>query len=126
MSCVASVAAGPARYGSTPFSQRFEPSVRSASRSELRRMPTGSKFAASSSTDVVVSDTSVSAPPMIPASAIPRFESAMSRSLRSSLRTVPSSVLSSSPLRARRTMTRLPVSVSKSNTCSGLPSASIT
>ena len=53
ISCVASVAAGPARCGSTPFSQRFEPSVRSACRSELRRIPTGSKFAASSRTFVV-------------------------------------------------------------------------
>jgi len=58
--------------------------------------------------------------------AIPRFESAMSRSLLSSARSVPSSVRSSSPLRARRTTTRLPVSVSKSNACSGLPSASMT
>ena len=38
-SSVASVAAGPARCGSTPFSQRFEPSVRSRSRSEVRKMP---------------------------------------------------------------------------------------
>ena len=69
---------GPARYGSTPFSQRFEPSVRSASRSDVRSSETGSKFAASSSTDVVCSETSVSSPPMIPASAIARSASAIS------------------------------------------------
>ena len=62
-------AAGPARYGSTPFSQRFEPSVRRRSRSDVRKMPCGSKFAASSSTVVVASPISVSSPPMIPASA---------------------------------------------------------
>ncbi len=36
---VARFAAGSARYGSTPFSQRFEPSVRSRWRSEVRKMP---------------------------------------------------------------------------------------
>ena len=50
------MAACSATYGSTPFSQRFEPSVRSASRSELRMIPTGSKFAASSRMSVVSSD----------------------------------------------------------------------
>ena len=47
-SCVANDAACGARCGSTPFSQRFEPSVRSFSRSELRSSPNGSKLAASS------------------------------------------------------------------------------
>ena len=50
---LASFAACSARYGSTPFSQRFDPAVRSASRSDVRRIPSGSKFAASSSTSVV-------------------------------------------------------------------------
>ena len=36
---LASFAAGSARNGSTPFSQRFEPAVRSACRSELREDP---------------------------------------------------------------------------------------
>ncbi len=73
-------AAGPARCGSTPFSQRFEPSVRRRSRSEVRKMPYGSKFAASSRTRVVPSPISVSSPPMIPASAVARSASAISRS----------------------------------------------
>ncbi len=51
---LARTAAGSARYGSTPFSQRFDPAVRSASRSEVLRIPSGSKFAASSRTSVVV------------------------------------------------------------------------
>ena len=71
-------AAGSARCGSTPFSHRFEPSVRSRSRSELRKMPIGSKFAASSRTSVVSSPISVSSPPMIPASATARSASAIS------------------------------------------------
>ncbi len=82
--------------GSTPFSHRFEASLRSACRSELRRIPTGSKFAASSRTDVVVSATSVSSPPMIPASAIARSPSAITRSSVVSVRSVPSSVRISS------------------------------
>jgi hypothetical protein len=53
------VAAGPARCGSTPFSQRLEPSVRSARRSDVWSSEIGSKFAASSRIDVVVSETSV-------------------------------------------------------------------
>ena len=50
---LASTAAGSAAYGSTPFSHLFDPSVRSASRSDVWRMPIGSKFAASSSSSVV-------------------------------------------------------------------------
>ena len=57
---LASTAAGSARCGSTPFSQRFEPSVRRPSRSDVCRIPIGSKFAASSSTSVVSSATSLS------------------------------------------------------------------
>ena len=44
-----------ARYGSTPFSQRFEPSVRRRRRSEVRKIVYGSKLAASSRTSVVAS-----------------------------------------------------------------------
>ena len=66
-------------------------------RSPLLQIPTGSKFAASSRTLVVESDTSVSSPPMIPASAIPRSASAIRRSDGSSLRRSPSSVRISSP-----------------------------
>jgi hypothetical protein len=88
-------------------------------------MPTGSKLAASSRTLVVSSMTSLSSPPMIPAIATGRSPSVISRSAASSLRTVPSSVLISSPERARRTTMRPPASRSTSKACSGLPSASI-
>ena len=119
-------AAGSARYGSTPFSQRFEPSVRSRRRSEVRKIPVGSKFAASSSTSVVPSEISVSSPPMIPASATERSASAIIRSSGSSFRSTPSSVRIVSPGCARRTTIRPPASFARSNACSGFPSASIT
>ena len=96
-SWVASLAAGSARYGSTPFSQRFEPSVRRRRRSEVRKMVVGSKLAASSSTSVVDSPISVSSPPMIPASATERSASAIIRSVGSSLRSTPSRVRIVSP-----------------------------
>ena len=80
MSCVASFAACSARYGSTPFSQRFEPSVRSRKRSAVRKVVYGSKFAASSRISVVSAPISVSSPPMIPASATERSPSAIIRS----------------------------------------------
>ena len=51
---------GPSPSGSKPRSA-------GAAARTTRMMPTGSKFAASSSTDVVDSETSVSSPPMIPA-----------------------------------------------------------
>ena len=123
---MANDAACGARYGSTPFSQRFEPSVRSFSRSELRSSPNGSKFAASSRISVLDSRTSVSSPPMIPASAIARSASAITRSCSSSSRSTPSSVRSFSPRAARRTTIRSPASEVRSKAWSGLPSASMT
>ena len=60
-------------------------------------MPYGSKFAASRSTVVVPSPISVSSPPMIPASAIDRSASAITRSSVTSSRTTPSRVVSFSP-----------------------------
>ena len=69
-SLLASIAAGSARCGSTPFSQRFEPSVRSA---EPLGGPAGSRSARSSPPRAAPrsssSATSLSAPPMIAASA---------------------------------------------------------
>ncbi len=123
---LARIAAFSARYGSTPFSHRFEPAVRSANRSDERRIPSGSKFAASRSTSVVVSTTSLSSPPMIAASATARSPSVIRRSSVSRLRSVPSSVRISSPARARRTRIRPPASFARSKACSGLPHACIT
>ena len=71
-------------------------------------MPYGSKLAASRSTVVVPSPISVSSPPMIPASAIARSASAITRSSATSSRSTPSSVVSFSPGRARRTTIRPP------------------
>ena len=53
-------------WGSTPRSNRFDPSVRSACRLELRAMAMGSKYADSSNTSVVASLISLAAPPMMP------------------------------------------------------------
>ena len=89
-------------------------------------MPIGSKLAASRRMFVVLSRTSVSSPPMIPAKAIAPSASAMTRSSGSSFRGFPSRVVNSSPLRARRTTIFPPRSVSKSKACSGLPMASMT
>ena len=94
---LARIAAGSAAYGSTPFSHLFDPSVRSARRSEVFSTPIGSKFAASSSTSLVSSATSESRPPMIAASATARSPSVIKRSDGSSSRCVPSSVRSVSP-----------------------------
>ena len=60
----------PARArGSTPFSKRFEPSVRRPSRCDVRMIEPRSKFAASSTTVVASSLISASAPPMMPGDA---------------------------------------------------------
>ncbi len=123
---LASTAAGSAAYGSTPFSHLFEPSVRSASRSDVFSTPIGSKFAASSSTSLVSSETSDSRPPMIAASATGRSPSVISRSLGRSVRSAPSSVRSVSPSCARRTTMRPPASFVRSNACSGLPHTCMT
>ncbi len=88
-----SPAAASASWGSTPFSQRPEASLRRRWRSELRKIVVGSKFPASSRTERVSSRISVSAPPMIPASAIARSRSAITRSSATSPRTTPSSVV---------------------------------
>ena len=125
-SLLASTAAGSAACGSTPFSHLFEPSVRSASRSEVLSTPIGSKFAASSSTSVVSSATSDSRPPMIAASATAFSPSVISRSRGRSRRSMPSSVRSVSPSCARRTTIRPPASFARSNACSGLPHTCIT
>ena len=98
ISLVARSAAGSARYGSTPFSQRFEPSVR---RREALGAPEDRRAARSSrpraGRSVVASPTSVSSPPMIPASATGVRASAITRSAGSSLRSSPSSVRIFSP-----------------------------
>jgi len=67
----------PARFGSTPRSKRAEASLRSFSRRDVRRTDFISKAALSNRTVVVCSETSVSVPPITPASAIARSASAI-------------------------------------------------
>ena len=70
------------------------------------------------------SDTSVSLPPMMPASATGASASAMTRSSATSCRVVPSMVTSFSPCPvelARRTTIFDPESLSRSKACMGWP-----
>ena len=122
------IAACAARYGSTPFSQRFEPSVRSLQplraaeqRRAARSWPPRAGPPSSSSR------TSVSSPPMIPASATERSASAITRSDGSSSRivAVERAELLARAARAGRRSGR-PRACVRSKACSGLPSASIT
>ncbi len=110
-----------------PFSQRVWLSVRIRCRSPLRSTVSGSKFAASSSIEVVASlDLRVRAAHHAGDPDRPLGVRDHEIVGASSARSVPSSVSSFSPARARRTTMRPPASESKSNACSGLPSASIT
>ncbi len=90
--------------GSTPRSNRREASLGSLWRRAVRAIETGSKVAASTSTERVCVDISVAAPPMTPARPIGPDSSAITRSSGSSVRVCPSSVSSRSPARARRTV----------------------
>ena len=87
----------PRGAGRRPSPSGSRPRCEGRAARRCARMPTGSKFAASSRTSVVVSPTSDSRPPMIPAIATGRSASAIRRSLGSSCRSTPSSVTSCSP-----------------------------
>ena len=78
---LASTAAGSARYGSTPFSHRFEPAVRR--REPLRRAQDAERLEVGRLEEHLASScsvTSLSSPPMIAASATARSPSVISRS----------------------------------------------
>ncbi len=66
-------------------------------------MPVASKWAASMTTEVVASDSSVLSPPMTPAMPIGPLSSVISRSSVESGRSTSSSVVIDSPCAARRT-----------------------
>ena len=107
MRAAAREAAG-ARCGSTPFSQRFEPSVRRPSACEVRSTWLRVKLAASSTIVRELSVISESAPPMMPPTACGPSESAITSIEASSSRSWPSSVRAVSPARARRAVRRAP------------------
>ena len=123
---LARTAAFSARYGSTPFSQRGTgcPGPKSLGRAEDPERLEVRRFRAS--TSFVPSETSLSSPPMIAASATECSPSVIMRSSGTSLRSVPSSVRSSSPRRARRTTIRPPASFERSKAWSGLPHTCMT
>ena len=93
---------------------------------DVRRTLTGLKTALSRRTFLVAGETSVSAPPMMPATATARRASAMTRSRVVRRRTTSSMVVMASPSSARRTIIFRPESVSRSNACSGWPHSIIT
>ena len=99
--------------GSTPRSLRLPASEVSRCRLPVRNIATGSQWAASITTVVVASDISVASPPITPPSPITPESSVTTRSSVDSARSAPSSVVSRSPSRARRT-TRGPRSRSPS------------
>jgi hypothetical protein len=108
------------------LSKREEASLRILRAVLVRRMLTLLKLAASSRTLVVLSDTSLSAPPMTPARATASDASAIASMSGSNRRCTPSSVVSGSPGRARRTMIFPPPIRSKSKACRGCPTSSMT
>ena len=85
-----------------------------------------SKFAHSSSTVVVVSDTSLHCDPIRPPTADGFSASAITSTSASSVRSWPSSVTTRSPSPARRTMISRPVTLSRSKAWVGSPTHSIT
>ena len=103
-SWAARAAANGASSGSTPRSKRLEASEGSLCRLAERAIEIGSKTAASSITLVVLSVTSVEAPPITPAMPMGPDSSEINRSSWSSNLTLPSRVSSFSPAVARRTV----------------------
>ena len=92
--------------GSAPRSKRCEASVCIPSPLAVLRMLAGSQYAASSATTVVVSPTSLAAPPITPARARALLGPATTPASGPRVRSTPSRVMSRSPSRARRTLTR--------------------
>ncbi len=105
---------------SAPRSKRCEASVCRPWRRALRRTLAGSNQAASMRTFLVSAVIMESQPPMTPARPCAREWSATTRSSASSIRSEPSSSLTRSPLRARRTMIP-PSSLSRSYAWLGWP-----
>ena len=102
-------------HGSTPRSLRADASERRPRRAALSPMPTFVNQAISRATVVVVSLISVSAPPMIPPMPIGwSLASQISRSAGLRRRVTSSSVVISSPSRARRMRKPAPPSVARS------------
>ncbi len=106
MSAVARITAGTAKAGGTPRPNRALASLGSFSAWVVFRMETKWKFADSKSTVRVAFVTSVSAPPMTPATAMGPAVSVMRSRSGVRLRVTPSSVVMTSPGSAGRTVMR--------------------
>jgi hypothetical protein len=102
-------------YGSTPRSNRVDASLRNPSRAADCPMPSGSNHATSRTTTSVASVISLSRPPMIPPMPIgTSLASQISRSAGVNARSNPSSVVITSPSRARRMTNPPPPSMARS------------
>jgi hypothetical protein len=110
-----------AMAGSIPRSNRYEASVLSPSARRVSRTWRGVKYATSRKRSVVDAVTSLSSPPITPATATARSASAITVMRGSSVRDTPSSVTSTSPGCARRTTTVCPASRLRSKACIGCP-----
>ena len=97
------LAAAIAMSGARPFSWRREASVRSPRARDVARMLTPSQPADSITTSVVVSDTPLSSPPMMPPIATGPLASATTSIPGPTFRVCPSRHSSDSPSRASRT-----------------------
>ena len=91
--------------GSTPRSNRFAASLDTLCRRAIRATATGAKCAASITSSVDAASISVVSPPMVPARPTAPESSAMTTSPGSRVRVTWSSVSSTSPGSARRTVT---------------------
>ncbi len=115
------------RCGSSPFSHRLDPSVRSPSRIDDACVVGPSKLAHSISTVVVSAVTSLHSEPIRPATA-----EGFSASAITSVSVSSSAVLAverrhrARPSVARRTMISRPATLSRSKACVGSPIASMT
>ena len=123
MSSVARAEATTSASMSAPRSKRYAASVRRPSAREVRRIETGWNQALSSRTRVVLSVTSVSAPPITPARPTARRGSAITSIESSRTRSCPSRVVKRSPFPARRTTIVASLTVSQSKAWSGWPSS---
>ncbi len=105
--------------GAMPFSNRAEASLRSPRSSPVRWMFAPFQVAASISTRVVSADTSERAPPITPATDVGPSASSISTVPALTVRVWPSSVSTGSGAAASRTVSREPLTRSRSKACSG-------
>ena len=126
ISCAVSRWAASAFSGCSCFSNRVEASERRFSALEVFRMLVPTNVAASTSTRVVVSETSDTWPPITPPMPVGPSGSVIRHISSVNVRSTSSRVVMVSPSRALRTMIFPPRTLSRSNVWMGCPQVSIT